>query len=299
MRHTLAWVLLAVAGAAAPAAAWASAPERLIAEGRVENLQAGGGWVSWVRSGSQFMWHDGESRISHAPFVHPLGTDAGGRGVGLYVGCGSEACEVRHLLLPHGAISTRFTTDRNLAGIDEHRGSFILGFSGKGHPGGIYLRRRGEQSLRRLTKVRPSLLSISTHAMTNLRPGEDLYAASRDRPHRWRRLASDSDPDFVRGASGAVFVDDAQASGRYAYWLETRFDNGENGDPINYATRILRVDPGPSHRHVEYFNARAPRDMGSFAVTGGNLFFTDKATGDLYEVRHPSFLRSGDPIPIP
>jgi hypothetical protein len=280
-----------------PAAARASAPEQLIAEGRVENLQAGGGWVSWVKSGSQFMWHDGESRVSHAPFVRPLGTDASGRGVGLYVRCGSERCNVRHLRLPEGAISTRFTTAGNMARVDEHRGSFLLGFRGRGHPKGIYLRRRGEHRLRRLTRMRPGVLSISPHAMTNSRPDEDLFAASRERPHRWRRVAFSSDPDFVRGAYGATFVDDAQAVGRFAYWLETRIENHENGD-TTHTTRILRVDPGASHRHVEFFNPRAPRDIGSFAVTGGNLFFTDRSTGDLYEVRHPSFFRSGDPIPV-
>lgn len=290
-------LVLLVALVVAPAAAWGSAPERLIAEGPVEGLQAGGGWVSWVKSGSQFMWHAGESGISHAPFVRPLGTDARGRGVGLYLGCGSDACTVRHLLLPEGAISTRFTTAANMGWVDEHRGSFLVGFVGKGHPEGIFIRRRGERSLRRLTKMRPGLLSISTHAMTSFRAEENLFAASRERPHRWRRLASDSDPDFIRGTYGGTFVDDAQAQGRYAYWLETRIENLDNGE-TTHDTRILRVDPGASHRHVEFFNPRRPHDFSSLAVTDGNLFFTDQS-GDLYEVRHPTFYRSGDPIPLP
>jgi hypothetical protein len=146
--------------------------------------------------------------------------------------------------------------------------------------------------------MRPGVLSISAHALTNLRSFEDLFAASRERPHRWRRLAFSADPYLDRGVDRATFVDDAQAEGRYAYWLERGVENYENGRPSTRTTRIVRVDPGASHRHVEQFNPRAPRDMGSMAVTGGNLYFTDASTGDLYEVRHPSYFRTGDPVPV-
>ena len=282
---------------AVPAAASASAREQLIAAGPVEGLQAAGGWVSWFESGRQMMWHDGRSTVFDGPFVRTLGTDADGDGVGLLVRCGDARCTVRDRLLTDGPTSERFTTAPTLRSVDEHRGSFLLGFRGRGHPRGIYIRRRGEDSLRRLSRLRPGDLSISSRVMTSFWPDVGLFAASRNRPHRWRLIARASDPDFIRGAYGGVLVFDAQAHGRYAYWLETRIENHENGETAVF-TRILRVDPRPSHRHVEVFQPRAPHDFGSLAVTDGNVFFTDGRTGPLYEVRHPTFYRSGDPIPV-
>ena len=133
--------------------------------------------------------------------------------------------------------------------------------------------------------------------MTNFDFFGNLYAASRERPHRWRLITTSGDPEQDRAEEDVSFVDDAQASGRYVYWLETRIHNYDNGEPSSRATRILRVDPGAAHRRVESF--QPPRDAYSLAVTGGNLYYTDRVTGDVYEVRHPSFYRTGDPVPVP
>jgi hypothetical protein len=197
-------------------------------------------------------------------------------------------------VLPDGPTSRLLVTEGNLRSVDEHRGSLILGFRGKGHPRGIYLRRPGEDAgLERLSKMRPGGLSISSRAMTNIDPNDGLYAASRNHPHRWRLLARSADPDFIRGQTGPfAFVEYPQAEGRFAYWLEHSF----NADGTQYATRILRVDPEPSDRHLEEFTP--PRYVSSLAVTHARLYYTDKATGDLWEFIHPPFHRGGEPLPL-
>jgi hypothetical protein len=292
-----------LAALALAAGAPASAREHRIAKGPVETLQAGGGWVSWFKSGRQFFWHKGD-RTSRKSFLGPLGTDREGRAVGLSVGCSTAgasepggddgSCTVHHRVLPDGATSRLLVTQRNLRSVDEHRGTLIVGFRGRGHPRGIYLRRGGEGApLERVSRIRPGSLSISSRAMTNLDPEGRLYAASRSRPHRWRLLARSADPDFVRGQEGPfAFVWNPQAEGRFAYWLEESFE----ADGSRYATRILRVDPEPSDRHLEEFTP--PRNVSSLAVTRARLYYADKANGDLYEFIHPPFHRGGEPLPL-
>jgi hypothetical protein len=172
--------------------------------------------------------------------------------------------------LPDGPSAIVLIAQHSIWTADESRGSLLAGIRGRGQPTGIYLRRAGEDTLRRVSRLRPGTVSISTGAMTNQSRGEKLYAAATGRPDRWDPIA--------RGE-----VDEATADAKYAYWLQDD-------------ERITRVNPGLSHRHAEAFVP--PRLIGSLAVTGGTLYYTDRASGDLYEFRHPSWARTGDGVPV-
>ena len=294
MRLAVAVATVLALAAAAPA----SARERLLADVPVGGLEAGGGWVSWLEADSQVFLHDGERTISHLPLVRELGTDAEGRGVGLSVGCSSAGrCKVRHRVLAEGRTSRLVVIPSNLTSVDEHHGSLLLGFRRRGHPRGIYLRRPGEDSgLERLSRLRPGGLSISSHAMSSLDGDVGLYAAGRNRPHRWRLLERTDDPYFHKDMVGAFrYVIDAQADGRFVYWIDAlaeRFENGEG----RYSTTILRVDPGASHRHVQQFTP--PRTISELAVTNGNVYYTDRGSEAPYEFRHPRFYPGGETVPV-
>ncbi|HKP90128.1 MAG TPA: hypothetical protein VJT75_09160 [Thermoleophilaceae bacterium] len=272
------------------AAAPATAREERIARGRIDGLQAGGGWVSWFRGGKQFVWRKGEVTKLDRPFLGPFGTDGAGRGVGLSADCSAASsgdvgtCTVRNRVLPDGPTSRALVTESNFSSVDEHRGSFIVGFRGRGHPRGIYLSAGGENAaLERLSKMRPGELSVSSRAMTSFVPTDGrLYAASRNHPHRWRLLAR----------SNHRIVGSPQAEGRFAYWLEGTFEP----DGSVSATRIMRVDPEPSDRHLEEFTP--PRYISAVVVTRARLYYVDRETGDLYEFIHPPFHRGGEPIPL-
>jgi hypothetical protein len=217
------------------------------------------------------LWHDGRAVAAHGGFPGELGTDAGGRGVGVRVDCRTSCEQVEEQVLPDGPVSTPFTAPSPVWTIDESRGDFLLGLRASDGPQGIFLRDRDDGMLRRISRLRPGRVSISTGAMTNQSKRHALYAAGRDRPHRWPLIARSN--GNVRGT----------ADGRFAYWLQDD-------------EQIMRLNPGRSHRHVDVFGP--PRLIRFLAVTHGTLYYTDRDTGDLYEYRHPPFVRSGRTVPV-
>jgi hypothetical protein len=264
-------IALALAACALAAACPAAARERLVAQGPVKGLEAGGGWVTWVAGDSRVYLHDGERTAAPADFTGRLGTDAFGRGVALDVGCDSLGCRrLNERLLPNGPSTTALMGPNGIWTADESRGALLVGVRGADNPTGIYLRERGESDLRRVTHLRPGTVAISTGAMTNQSRGERIYAAGRRSPDRWRLI--------VKGD-----VDSATADGHWAYWLQDH-------------ERIMRLNPGVAHRRPEAFVP--PRRMSSLAVTRATLYYVDGDTRDLYAYSRPGFVRTGQDVPI-
>lgn len=280
----------------------AGAAERLVTPGPVESVEAGGGWVAWLNAERFTLWHDGESTPWNGPFLQELGTGPDGAPVGLFTKCDNRArdCDVRHAVLPAGPRRPLVDPPWEPRSFDESQGTLLLTLRGRGAPRLIYMWRPGN-GLDDTGDLRGGSVSISARAMSNfvgLNGRLRLFGAKRSAAPRWHQLASWDEPREFDGKPGTYrAIGNAGTDGRYVYWVEHTTTYDDHGPvPGSRRTRIVRVEPGAAHRHVEAFTP--PRSVFSFAVTHARLYYVEKEDGALYEYRDPPFERTAEELPI-
>jgi hypothetical protein len=255
----------------------AAAGEKRMSSDYAGGVLARGGWVSWTdfESGHRVYWHDG--RTMSLPDIGEaldLGTDAKGRTEALYRYDG-----VRAMRLPRGGDRPIVEPSLKLKDVAEDHGAVAWA-----NASGLHYRARGAKRARLVTDAVVKELGLAgrhlvAHTYDSLRNLDSFVAFDLAHPKaRPRVLATDDHFDEdCRCTYGVGEQHELQASGRYAYWLDSVVVAGNgavgNGGDYGHESYVFRIDLERRDSTPQQFQPQRLVSEDGLAVDRGQVIY--------------------------
>src|SRR3954466_4480784 len=188
----------------------AASEEQQISSDSASGLIGLGSWLSWypgIDSSDRVLWHAG--KVSPFPDVDEigLGSDPTGRAEVVYRGCVAAECGIRARRLGDGH-DRRLLRTNGVLEATENRGT--LAYVSRGAHPGLYLRRRGERTARRVANGDVRQIDIGGRWVVYMTGQKDDFVRiraldyKRRKPHVRVLAADDELLDDCRCTSGTT-----------------------------------------------------------------------------------------------